>query len=172
MSFGNQENEAGNNFLENYAHNVVWRTWLFLFLRKLMRNRLRQTIVALISFWLIFTMSLATCLAGISACPDCSAVPTCCVGMDGKVMSGTGGSADHLPGPNACDHERICADCLSPSDVGAVHGRVQFAYSPSLFQQIFSVQTIHYETVIAPVFPEPSLENFPPLFLQNCSFLI
>jgi len=132
-----------------------------------MRNGLRQTLVALIAFWLIFVVSLATCLAGISACPptcfDCSALPTCCVGMDGKAMSGTGGSADHLPGPSACDHGRICADCLPPSNVGAVYGSVQNDLAPSLFEQIFSVQTEHYDRVIASVFHE---------FLQNCSFLI
>jgi len=163
------------NFLEHWAYNVVSRLLMLSFLRKLMRRKRRHTIVSFISLWLIFVVGLGTSFAGISACspdfPECVVVTPCCAGMHDSAMPGTGGSSDTLAGPGDCVHEGICIDGFQPIDISAVNGCFQYDISPSRSLR-GSLVSMNYPEVMTIILQEPSSENYPSVFLLNCSFLI
>lgn len=138
-----------------------------------MSSRLSHTIISLL---VILVVSLGTSIAGSPVCPpkcpDCVVVPACCADMDDSSASGTKGAADHSSGWGGCSHDRICHNDFQPIDVSAVGGT--FEYDNAFIQSHLGSQIHHniYYKATVRVLPEPPLENSPPLFLRNCSFLI
>lgn len=161
-----------HNFLEFVSYNVVLMTGMHIFLRKLMRNRLSHT---LISFLIIFVVSLGTSLAGSlvcpPGCPDCAVVPACCGEMDDAAESR--GMADHLPGPSGCSHDGICLDGFQPNNVSAAsNGTLKYETTLGLSPLSFGVYPDLVSIAIVPVPLESPIEQFPTLYLRICSFLI
>jgi len=141
-----------------------------------MRIKRHHTIALFISSLMILALSLGTSFGGIFACsPDCSecrVIPSCCAGMEGNEMSGTGGSTKPLSGANDCDHEGICIDGFQTISTSAVNNSFQYNSFPSLSPQGSSIKPKLYKRVSIPILQEPSSETFPSLFIRNCSFLI
>ena len=137
-----------------------------------MRSRLSDT---LISFLIIFVVSLGTSLAGSfvcpPACPDCAVVPACCVEMGDAAE--TSGTADHLPGPSGCSHDGICLDGFQPVDVAADStGTFEFDSTLVLSPHSSEVNLDLVSIAGAAVLLKSPIEKFPPLYLRICSFLI
>lgn len=138
-----------------------------------MRSGCSYTIISLL---LILVVGLGTSLAGSPMCPpdcpDCRVVSSCCSAIDDGSESGTKNGAAHLSGPNDCGHGGICLDGFQPIDVSAVSGT--FGSTIASVQSGFTFQA-HSALLFKAAIPVPqtsALENSPPLFLRNCSFLI
>ncbi|MGB3223061.1 MAG: hypothetical protein WBB23_09690 [Desulforhopalus sp.] len=141
-----------------------------------MRRKRHHTIAVFISSLMIFALSLGTSFGGIFTCspdcPECKVIPSCCPGMDGNEMSGTGESTKPLSGPNDCNHEGMCIDGFQTISTSAVNNSFPYDSFPSLSPQGSSITPKPYKRVSIPILQEPSLETFPSLFIRNCSFLI
>ncbi len=169
---------------KNLAHNyldsdpTMWYLGCdcFSFLRKLMKRKRHHTLALSISLLMILALSLGTSFGGISVCPpDCAeskVIFSCCAGMEGNEMSGTEGSPQPLSPSNNCDHEGICIDGFQTISISAVNFSIQYYSFPAPSPQGFSIKPNLYKRVGIPILQKQSSENFPSLFLRNCSFLI
>ena len=138
-----------------------------------MRSRFCHTIISLL---LVLFVGLGASLAGGPACPpdcpDCRVVPTCCSAIDAGSVSGVQNGAGHLPGPSDCSHDGICLDGFQPIDVSAASGTFGYTLALVLSSFTFEAHSALFFKAAVPAPQQSPLENFPPHFLRNCSFLI
>lgn len=138
-----------------------------------MRSRLSHT---LISFLVIFAVSLGTSLAGSlicpPGCPDCGVIPACCAEMNDNSASRSREMADHLPGRSGCSHDGVCLDVFRPIDVSANNGICEYDSTLVLSQLSSEVHSELVSLTVVPVLLKSPIEKFPPLYLRICSFLI
>ncbi|MGB3210701.1 MAG: hypothetical protein WBB19_08365 [Desulforhopalus sp.] len=138
-----------------------------------MRSRFCYIFISII---VIFIVGLGTSLAGKSLCPpdcpDCRVTPACCAKMAENSVGGTGGMSDHQPGPDGCSHDGICLDGVQPVDLAGVSGTVGYD-SVLAHSHPESPGRSDFSCIVEPPFHlKPPKEKFPPLYIQNCSFLI
>jgi len=138
---------------------------------------MRKCIEISVIFILIFAVFLGTSSAGHYFCPDdcleCRVMPSCCEQKMGEEMSGEGRGDTLLPGhQDGCNDRGACWDGASPDDASRITRAVEYEPSVILF---YSINEIQAELLL----PHPVLvsvqkvtSSFPPIFLQNCSFLI
>jgi hypothetical protein len=154
-------------------HNVVHVVRVNVFLRKIMRSRCSHT---LISFLVIFAVSLGTSLAGSPVCspgcPDCGVVPVCCAEMDNNSMSGSRGAADHSPVRNGCSQEGICLNGFQTIDASADSGPFEYDNTLVLSLLSYDIDLENISRAVALNLLKSPIEKLPPLYLRICSFLI
>lgn len=132
---------------------------------------------SLISFLLVFVLSLGASFAGslqcTPDCPECAAVSTCCAGGDDATGSANGSSAYHLPDLGNSSHKGLCFDKFQAPAVTAACSIIH--YHSSILLSLQQDCQGYQASSCRPIFTDPRIlspAKSPALFLLNCSFLI
>ncbi len=128
-------------------------------------------------FLLIFVVFLGTSSASHvfcpADCPDCKVVPSCCKQKMGDDLAAEG-MENTLPTghQDGCNDRGACWDGASVDDVSRITPAIEHepCVAVSYFLNEIQVELIQPRSLSG--MSQGVTSNFPPIFLQNCSFLI